>query len=129
MELTQLGCCAFNEILDLGEHSTPEEAMSQFVSDVETDECTETYGEYVTKLDPGAFYLFTAVVKEDGVVSSHRYGHAFAAYIRTNKLGVVKETQTRYNRKNEPTHLIHGWIWAPSKRNLTKWWKARKGGD
>lgn len=124
MELTRMECCAFHEIKDLSEHGNAADAMAAFLNIVETNECDDDYN-MKPRLDLGAFYVFTAMVKCDGVALRHRYGHDFAEFIRKNKLGVLKETQTRFNRQNEPTHQIHGWIWTPSLRNLTKYWKEK----
>lgn len=126
MEIDGLGCCAFNEIKDLSDEESAEDAMNTFCQVV--NEQFYDKGEFKYVLNPGAFYLFTAVVKYGTTPASHRYGDDFAAYIKEHKLGVVKETMTRLNRANEPTHLVKGWVWAPSVKGLQTWWDKRKAG-
>lgn len=128
MIVTQMGCCAFNEIGELGDSGSPEQALVEFCENALDTICEDTVGSYKTYLNLGAFYIFTAVVRtKDCDGCAGEYGRNFAAYIRKHKLGIVRETMTRYNRKNEPGHLVKGWVWAPSVRSLTKWYKERGG--
>lgn len=128
MELHGMGCCAWTEIQDLSDCATPEEAMKELCRDLWRTEYDDNYKMH-RYLDLGAFYLFTAVSQDENGRVFYRYGHDFAAFIRRNNLGVVKKTQSRYNRRNEPKHMIHSWVWTPSKIRLTKWWKLNGGPD
>lgn len=123
MELNQMNCCAFNEIDYLeGYQGKPEWAMAHFVG-----QCNEEEYENGVMKDNyrfGAFYIFTAMVKDREKGTTGTYGHEFAAYIRAHNLGRVIETPQKLNRKNEPDHWVKGWIWMPNVRNLKAWMKA-----
>lgn len=128
MEINQMGCCAFNEIVDLSDNYSAANAMRDFCSDV-IEEQYDTRRNLVKEvLNPGAFYIFTAIVKSNDRTAG-TYGHNFADLIRKNKLGKLKLTMKRLNRKNEPGHQIQGWIWAPSKKALTAWWAKNRGSN
>ena len=108
MQIRCTGCCAMSEITGLSTHLTAREAMTAF--------CRETG---VTLYKPHAFYLFTAVVRQPG--SRPTYGQNFAALIRRNKLGALRESVAKPNRVNHPSHIVKVWIWSPNISNLRKW--------
>lgn len=124
MLLEQLNCCGFNEIHNLCFYTTAKAAMTAFCKEIaENDGCAFSTS---YRLRLGAFYLFTALLELSGNPITHRYGEEFAKFIKDNRLGVVRETVKRLNRKNASTHLIQGWVWTPSQKNLQEWWDKRK---
>lgn|SRR3990167_3287547 len=126
MIAVQMGCCAFNEIRGLSDSPNATEAMRAF--------CRQVLATAFGQITPGAFFIFTAVIgtkdsrSPRGLRKPRRlYGDQFAAFIKKNKLGDVVVTMDRFNRKNVPTHMIRGWVWAPSEKNLRAWWRKNGG--
>ena len=117
MTLSQMGCCAFNEIRGLSQHRTAPEALREF--------CRQTFTQFGHR-KVGAFYIFTAVVKSNDSLAG-KYGDNFAKLIAKNKLGEVTATMVRTNRRNVPNHHVQGWVWAPSEPQLKAWWKKNGG--
>ena len=130
MRINQMHCCAFNEISNLSFSGLPREAMREFCR-LESDDAYR-HNMYISRLNLGAFYVFTAVIKITGepnnrsIYAPRAYGREFADYIKQEKLGKVTMTTVRLNRKNEPTHQVRGWVWAPSLKAMTAWWEKNK---
>lgn len=121
MNVQQMGCCAFNEIGELRDSATPKDAMLLF--------CERVFPPFAPRLRPGAFYIFTAVVKSRAMRDREvgDYGDKFYNFIKRNRLGIVLQTRVQPNRRNVPGHYIRGWIWTPpNEKNLRKWWKKNK---
>lgn len=131
MRINQMYCCAFNEISNLSFSGLPREAMREFCR-LESDEEYRHNG-YIRRLNLGAFYVFTAVIKitdkpnNRPIYAPRAYGQEFADYIKQEKLGKVTMTTVRLNRKNVPTHQVRGWVWAPSLKAMTAWWGKNNG--
>ena len=128
MHIKLLSCCAFNELTGLQDGDSPKEYMLKLCKYIWHTPILNTYF-YVEKAHPSAFYIFNGVVRvKDGDYFGGQFGavEAFAKFIKKYKLGVVKAGPARYNRVNDPGHLVKGYIWAPSERNLWKWFQENK---
>lgn len=134
MELTQTQCCAIEEISELSTHATPEDAMADLCEAMEYG-AADSYNdrEYRNResndddlIIPGLLTFTGVVGYTDGDTDDTTYGPKFAAYIRKHKLGRVVEGPVSTNRMNHPTHKVRLWIWKPSVKGLTKWWKANR---
>lgn len=124
MELEHTQCCAVEEIADLSYHSTPEEAMTEFIEAIKeaSDDRCDSNDPLLSMEVPGLI-TFTGVVRcrhKDRDCKTG-YGEAFAAFIRKNRLGTVTASAMRPNRINHPEHTVRLWVWAPSPRNLVRW--------
>lgn len=134
MKIEDTRCCAVKEIANLSDHASPEDAMESFCR----NEVDGYNGESTSPSDlqtPSAFYTFTGVIGHRGgrgggvnpyYQANFTYGPRFADYIRRHKLGAVTSSVARVNRLNHPTHLIRVWMWAPSERNLKRWWSRKR---
>jgi hypothetical protein len=127
------GCCAVGEICELSDHSNPKDAMLAF--------CRSLRGFGGDLRPPDAFYIFTGVVgninRPDYSICENgddpedvnqyeedvEYAPKFAQYIRDHKLGPVKESVGRANKKFHPDHKVKVYIWAPSFRAIKAWWR------
>jgi hypothetical protein len=127
------GCCAVAEIDHLSEHDNPRDAMMEFCRNL------RMYGGGIRH--PDSFVIFTGVVGnvarpdysvsdsgpyDDEHVDDTSYAPNFAKFIRENKLGPVKESVARANKRFHPDHKVRVYVWAPSFKNLSKWWEANK---
>lgn len=137
MDLNHTGCCAVLEIDGLSGCKGPEQAMSAVVELL----FEEGGGEYEdiyrypqrkkkTKVPVPGFILFTGVVScKCGDNCETGYGEQFEAFLRKEKLGVVKASAPRPNRLNHPSHKVKVWTWCPNPRGVTAWWKKREEGN
>ncbi len=127
-----ISCCAIHEIVSLGDHTNPTNAMKAFCSNL-WGRGRYTYGGVDRNLlaEPHSFYLFSGVerykVSEEDDDDDYRpeaikYASAFAKFIKENKLGRVRSSVGRYNR-NHPTHWVKAYIWAPDGKNLREWYR------
>jgi hypothetical protein len=138
---TLAGCCAIQEICELGDYLDGREAMLEFCRQISGNEYdynnVDSWGspKYVSsgKVCPAAFYIFSAVEACDWdddeddppVVQTKWYGRNFAAFIKENKLGTVVRGPRRFNH-NYRTHQVRVWIWAPDKKALQAWYSAER---
>lgn len=131
MYIENTQCCAVDEISELSHHNDPRETMRLWYNQVMNND-PDDYGWYhnqqeIEKMNiPAAFYIFTGVVKHtDGTRPklNGKYGPNFATYIRRHRLGKLTESEMRANRVNHPKHYVKIWTWAPSIKNLKKWYK------
>jgi len=131
-----LNCCGLNELHGIDEYSSPKHAMVDFICELqENTDQDDDYGYYSfynrrssfdetkRKFKPAAFYVFTSLLRDGKNRPKRNYGENFATYIVEHKLGNVLEAPARYNRVNEPTHLLKAWLWTPSVKGLQTWWK------
>lgn len=135
IEIQDMLCCAAIEINGLDEFKgDSKKAMLDFC--VNYDNYDDYYGTTGFS-DPGAFVIFTGIVKiDDNKYDNHSkdpyreygtsYGQSFADFIVKNKLGQVVRSVARRNRVNHPNHFVRVWVWAPNYTNLRKWYKENK---
>lgn len=138
MELAHTGCCAVLEIDGLSDYESPEAAMEDVVENLfdegggdwerEYDENDRLIKKVKAKVPVPGFILFTGVVEcECGDRCSTGYGEKFEAFIRKEKLGLVRGSAARPNRLNHPDHKVRVWTWAPSPKGMEAWWGKWKG--
>jgi hypothetical protein len=131
-----LHCCGLQEIDDLQSHDSPKEAMEDFCS------ATLSKNMYTGRItnNMGNIYIFSGVERvSNAKIKTYKNGQAepetlgwvdpvkikyaseFAAFIRRNKLGVVKESPARSNRLNHPNHMLKCYIFCPDGKAISKW--------
>ena len=128
MELRGLSCCALSEIDGLDSYDgDPEEFIDDFCAEFAHPQYAPGGFKKVgtTLGDPGAHYVFTALVRS-GDGNEGTYGDELAAYIRKHKLGAVVQSPIRLNRQNYEDHYVRAWIWSPSPKGLKRWWDKHK---
>jgi hypothetical protein len=126
MEMRNTSCCAIQEIAELRQHETAQEAMFAF--------CRQNIVQKPKfqnpKVDPApiearggeifCFYLFTANV------DAGQYGQNFAKFIEDNKLGTVVTTEPRSNRAYHGEQRCQAWIWTVDQAAIKAWWAENK---
>lgn len=130
--VTGLSCCAGRQIHGLTEFGkNAKKAMLAFCR-VEFHR-NNRYINGAWKLDTDkfspiyTFYLFNGIVGyRKGSLESDPdrlgYVEAFRDFIRANDLGEVVESETGFNRVNNPTHNILMCMWKPRPVVLKKWY-------
>lgn len=128
MDFQATHCCGIQEITQLSNHETAEEAMENFCRSVFGNSRKVSYrGLPAKKSTMFSFYMFTAAVygtfrqKEDKYYR-RPYGAEFAAFIKTHKLGSVSTQRARTNYAFHPDHKVQAWLWRPNVKNLEAWW-------
>lgn len=110
MQIEETQCCGVDELGNLGDHDSAQEAMEAL--------CTRLEDRFSLEEDPCAIYLFTGVI-EDTYGDEPTYGQDFAEFIKENKLGKVVETKPVINPNTDNT--IVAWLWTVDWIALKKW--------
>ncbi len=132
MKFRDTSCCAWQEISNLSQHPTPEDAMKSF--------CELNFGAAESRVKYHtmqslqnhlySFYLFSTAVNTPGTEKESSYlpkfgtdyGSKFAKFIQENKLGTVVESPMMVNAAFHADHSNVVWIWAPDEAAIQKWW-------
>lgn len=121
MDSEGLGCCAVQEMLNIGDSESPEQILKDLREILYT-----RWDDEDSRRKPSAFYVFTGVVKFDDDDTNENgtdYSENFWKFIKKYRLGPVTRSVARKNRVNEPGHTVRVYVWAPAERNLKRWWK------
>ena len=114
IEVITEACCGICEIDGLSSVDRPSQAFRQLVTRAWDD-----------RNDPAGFdhahYIFTQATRN---AASNRYGAAFAAFIRRNKLGTCAVSPTRMN----PSSLndVTAWIFTPNNKACAAYIRRHK---
>jgi hypothetical protein len=138
MEFRDTGCCGIQEITQLSNYSSAEEAMLAFCKELfKVDENSPScrFGRSVgVKGTIYTHYLFTAAVYGKKTRDSYEadmrcyqpYGAEFAQYIKDFNLGTVVGSEAEINHAFHPDHSVQAWIWTANSTNLQAWYKQNK---
>ena len=115
MYFSTVSCCGIREIGDLSSHKTPQQAVAAFVK--------QTLKAYRSNF---RYAIFSEAVYEGYPGSRPRkpYGRAFAAYLKTEKLGRV--AATAWNKNPNSGNNLKAWIWTVDWEALQAWEKKHK---
>lgn len=74
-----------------------------------------------------AFFVFTGVVNlgEGASEKAVGYGPAMRAFLESNSLGTVLETEERHNPLYAAPHGVKVWVWSPDLDKVNAWWEEK----
>lgn len=102
----EIACCGMREIGSLSAHRSPEEAMKAFAG-----QTLKTHQNF-------RYVIFSEAVYRPAA-NRRGYGRAFAAFIRSEKLGKV--STTGWNVNPNSGNNLKAWIWTVDWTALQKW--------
>jgi len=134
-----MSSCLVQEIVSLGSHKTPLEAMAQFCKQTIknkkdcapnggynaynwSDEGSGNKGGYTEGLNE--HYVFHGVEndKENYRGTKNGYASRFAAFITENNLGNVHGGDLAANHRYHTDHICQVFVWNPDRVAVFKWW-------
>lgn len=136
-----IDCCGIQELVDIQEEDSPEEAMLSFCNQVITK--NRYTGKIVANM--GNIYIFSGVERvtsnkiktykngdgepehdiwsNDDYPVKIKYASELARYITRNKLGVLRASPPRSNVLKHPFHILRCWIWCPDEKAVISWFE------